>query len=252
MVPNRPAQTESGIQSFKKSFQLPDNSTTNSYSLIPNKEEWSCRRRAIPNKQFNKTLHHSRTSTEQLERSTMVQHLLQAFLPKQHLMAVWLSRAIIVLYHRFCHIKDVRRKIVIWIIYNNVATETKRLQENMFALENLAYSENLAPPCSSENSSPPLIVKAPLSFWNLAPIAFFRALPPPFTRGEWGGVHSMGKMEWIHWECCLYNRMFVRKALKVNVSTLCSISEWTQENQVLILSLFSLSPLFFVFSGLCW
>ena len=113
VVPNRPAQTESGIQSFKKSFQLPDNSTTNSYSLIPNKEEWSCRRRAIPNKQFNKTLHHSRTSTEQLERSTMIQHLLQAFLPKQHLMAVWLSRAIIVLYHRFCHIKDVRRKIVI-------------------------------------------------------------------------------------------------------------------------------------------
>ena len=49
----------------------------------------------------------------------------------------------------------------------------------MFALENLAYSENLAPPCSSENSSPPLIVKAPLSFW-----------------GVWGGgVHSMGKME---------------------------------------------------------
>ena len=25
----------------------------------------------------------------------------------------------------------------------------------MFALENLAYFENLAPPCSSENSSPP-------------------------------------------------------------------------------------------------
>ena len=123
----------------------------------------------------------------------MIQHLLQAFLPKQHLMAVWLSRAIIVLYHRFCHIKDVRRKIVIWIIYNNVATETKRLQENMFALENLAYSENLAPPCSSENSSPPLIVKAPLSCWNLAPIAFFRALPPPFTRGEWGGGAFYGE-----------------------------------------------------------
>ena len=68
VVPHRPAQTERGLQWFKTSFQLRDNSITNSYSLIPNKEEWSYRRKTISNKQSNKTLHHSSTSTEQLER----------------------------------------------------------------------------------------------------------------------------------------------------------------------------------------
>ena len=37
-------------------------------SFIPNKEEWSYRGRTISNKQSNKTLHHSSTSTEHLER----------------------------------------------------------------------------------------------------------------------------------------------------------------------------------------
>ena len=41
MVPHKPDQTKSGLQWFKTSFRLPDNSTTNSYSHIPNKEEWS-------------------------------------------------------------------------------------------------------------------------------------------------------------------------------------------------------------------
>ena len=72
MVPNRPAQTEMGLQWFKTSFRLPDNSTTNSYGLIPNTEEWSYRKRTISNKQSNKTLHHSSISTEQLERHSMV------------------------------------------------------------------------------------------------------------------------------------------------------------------------------------
>ena len=68
VLPYRPPQTATGLQWFKTSFQLPDNSTTNSYSHIPNKEEWSYRKRAISNKQSNKTLHHSSTSTEQLKR----------------------------------------------------------------------------------------------------------------------------------------------------------------------------------------
>ena len=38
-VPHRLAQTERGLQWFKTSFQLPDNSTTNSYCLVPNKGE---------------------------------------------------------------------------------------------------------------------------------------------------------------------------------------------------------------------
>ena len=67
-VPHRPAQIERELQWFKTSFQLPDYSTSNSYCLIPKKGEWSYRRRAISNKQSNKTLHHSSSSTEQLKR----------------------------------------------------------------------------------------------------------------------------------------------------------------------------------------
>ena len=67
-VPHRSVQTERGLHWFKASFLLPDNSTTNSYSLIPKKGEWSYRRRAISNKQSKKTLHLSSTSTEHLER----------------------------------------------------------------------------------------------------------------------------------------------------------------------------------------
>ena len=44
VVPYRPAQTERGLQGFKMSFRISDNFTTNSYSLIPNKMEWSYRR----------------------------------------------------------------------------------------------------------------------------------------------------------------------------------------------------------------
>ena len=91
VVPHGPAQTERGLQWFQTSFRLLDNSITKAFSLIPNKEEWSYKRRTISNKQYNKTLHHSSTSTEQLEMQTIMQHLLQAFLPKQHLMIVWLK-----------------------------------------------------------------------------------------------------------------------------------------------------------------
>ena len=45
-------------------------------SIIPNNEEWSYRRRKISNKQSNKTLHHSSTSTDQLESQTTMQYLL--------------------------------------------------------------------------------------------------------------------------------------------------------------------------------
>ena len=47
VLPHRASQTERGLQWFKMSFRLPDNSTTNPYGLIPNKEEWSYRRRTI-------------------------------------------------------------------------------------------------------------------------------------------------------------------------------------------------------------
>ena len=67
----------------------------------------------MSNKQSNKTLHHSSTSIEQLKRYTIIQHLLQAFLPKQDLMAVWLYRAMIDLCQEFCYIKDIRVHIVI-------------------------------------------------------------------------------------------------------------------------------------------
>ena len=60
----------------------------------------------------------------------------------------------IVLCQVFCNIKDIRIYIVIWIINNNVVTETTRLQKNMVALENLAPSKNLTPSCPSENSAP--------------------------------------------------------------------------------------------------
>ena len=87
VVPNQPAQTGRGLQWLKTAFQLPDNSTTNSYFLIPNKEEWSYRRKTISNKQSNKILHHSCASSEQLVGYTIMQHLLQAFHPKQCCMA---------------------------------------------------------------------------------------------------------------------------------------------------------------------
>ena len=47
VLPRRPSQTERGLQWFKMSFRLPDNSTRNPYDLIPNKEEWSYTRRTI-------------------------------------------------------------------------------------------------------------------------------------------------------------------------------------------------------------
>ena len=159
-VPQRPAQTERGLQWFKTSFWLPDNSTTNSYCLRPKKGGWSYRRRVISNKQSNKTLNHSSTSTEQLKRyTTVMQHLLQAFLPKQHLMVVWLNRVIIILCLRFCYIKDIRIYIMIWIIHSNVATKITHLQKNIVALKK--------PTTPSPDS------KVPLSFWNLAPKATF-------------------------------------------------------------------------------
>ena len=64
----RPAKTERELQWFKTSFQLPDSFITNSYSLIPKKEQWSYRRRAISNKQCSKIQQHSSSSTEQLGR----------------------------------------------------------------------------------------------------------------------------------------------------------------------------------------
>ena len=119
-----------------------------------------------------------------------MQHLLQAFLPKQHLMIIWLNRAMTVLCQGFCYIKVIRIYIEIWIIYNNFASEITRLQQNMVALKNLASSENLAPPA-------PLRIqlhansKALLRFWNVASKArFFQPPHPTFARGQ-RGVHSM-------------------------------------------------------------
>ena len=58
------------------------------------------------------------------------------------------------------------------IINNNVATGIKHLQKNMVALENLASSENLAPPA-------PLRIQPPLPPNNKAPTQL-----PPFCLGE--------------------------------------------------------------------
>ena len=63
-------------------------------------------------KQSNKTLHHSSTSTKHLERKTITQHLLYAFLPKQHFIFVWPNSVMIVLCHRLCYIKDIGIYIV--------------------------------------------------------------------------------------------------------------------------------------------
>ena len=49
-----------------------------------------------------------------------MQHLLQAFLPKQNLMVVWLNRAMIDLCQGFCYIKDIRVYIGIHSDMNNL------------------------------------------------------------------------------------------------------------------------------------
>ena len=95
-------------------------------------------------------------------------HLLQVFLLKQHLMVVWLNWAIIVLCQRFCYINDIRIHVVIWIIYKMLPqkAERTRLQKSIVALQNLALSGNLAPPCPSENpilpdsKAPPQLLKS--------------------------------------------------------------------------------------------
>ena len=117
-----------------------------------------------------------------------MQHLLQAFLPKQHLMIIWLNRAMTVLCQGFCYIKVIRIYIEIWIIYNNFATEITRLQQNMVALKNLASSENLAPPAPLRIQLQPNS-KALLRFWNVASKArFFQPPHPPLPtcQGEEG------------------------------------------------------------------
>ena len=125
-----------------------------------------------------------------------MQNLLQAFLPKQHLMIIWLNRAMTVLCQGFCYIKVIRIYIEIWIIYNNFASEITRLQQNMVALKNLASSENLAPPALLRTQLQPNS-KALLRFWNVASKARFFQPPhapppphPPFARVK-RGVHSM-------------------------------------------------------------
>ena len=129
-----------------------------------------------------------------------MQHLLQAFLPKQNLMVVWLNRAMIDLCQGFCYITDIRVYIVIWIIFNNVATEITWLQKNMVALAAEKHGSPLESSSLCEFSSllllwefsPLLIVRSPLRFWNLAPKAiFFSASLPLLTWGGGGGLHSM-------------------------------------------------------------
>ena len=135
-------------------------------------------------------------------------------------MAVRLNRAIIVLYHRFCYIKGIRIYIVIWITYNNVATEITCLQKNMVALENLALTKNLDPLAPLRIW--PLIVRLPSQLLKSSPQShiFFKALPPFGSGGRgWGGggQHSMmafffvNKPLWKHfsitWFLC-FNRLF--------------------------------------------
>ena len=64
-------------------------------------------------------------------------------------MVVSVNRAMIVLFQGFCYIKDTRIYIVTIVIDKNVATEITCLQKIIAAVQNLASSENLAPPFSS-------------------------------------------------------------------------------------------------------
>ena len=119
-----------------------------------------------------------------------MQHLLQAFLRKQNLMIVWLNRAMINLCQGFCYIKDIRVWIVIWIYYNNVATEITCLQKNMVALQ------NLAPPAPLRIQPPP-DSKVPPQLLKSRPQSHIFFSPPPFARG----MHSMvmlGHQTWLN------------------------------------------------------
>ena len=126
-----------------------------------------------------------------------MQHLLQAFLPKQHLMVLWLNRAIIVLYQGFCCIKDIRIYIVVWIIYDNVATEITCLQKNIVALQNLTPLR-IQPPSNDSKVPPRLLKSSPQSH------IFFSHPPPPpppsFVRGciLWVLWHQICLISLVH------------------------------------------------------
>ena len=68
---------------------------------------------------------------------------------------------------------------------------------------------------------------------------------------QWTLGKTIGENRKSPCEFYSYHRMFGQKALKIYICSLCisiyTISEWFQETQVLILSLFSFSLLFFVF-----
>ena len=66
------------------------------------------------------------------------------------------------------------------------ATKVSCLQKNMVALQNLAPSENLAPPCPSENLGPP-DSKFPLQILKSSPQNHIFFQPPTLCQG----VHSM-------------------------------------------------------------
>ena len=182
-VPHRTAQTERGLQWFKTSLWLPDNSTTNSYSLKPNKGGWSYRRGAISNKQF---LYKYWIARKVDNNATFTKGL-----PTKITFGDCMARAMIVLCQGFCYIKDIRIHIVIWIINNNVATEITCLQKDMVTLKNVTPSENLALLCPPLTvSSHPQLLKS-----SLQSHIFFSLLS--FARER---VHFV---QHIYWCVCL-------------------------------------------------
>ena len=115
-----------------------------------------------------------------------MQHLLQAFLPKQYLMVLWLNKAMIDLCQDFWVF------VVTLIIYKCCHRNNMVAEKHGSPRQNLSPSENLASPCPSENSSHP-DSKVPPQLLKSSPQShiFFNPLPPiphPYCQD---GVHSM-------------------------------------------------------------
>ena len=134
-----------------------------------------------------------------------MQHLLQAFLPKQNLMVVWLNKAMIDLCQGFCYIKDIRLYIMIQII------KIMLHRNNMVAEKHGSSSESsslweFSSPLPLWEFSPLLIVRSPLRFWNLAPRAMLFFSTSFFARVGAFYALSGKEMQNKHKENCLKNK----------------------------------------------
>ena len=131
-----------------------------------------------------------------LERQTIMKHLLQAFLPKQHFMFVWLNRAMIFLCHRFCFLILSQILLISVCRYQYVHSDTnsQRVCRKIWQPPRIQLLREFSSPCPSENSDP-LIV-------SLRQRAAFKIQPPkPYFSVSAllsGGLHSMQDWGFIH------------------------------------------------------